>query len=214
MTDPELVNYYKLRAKDYDQLYTREDRQDALREASEILKSIFRGKEVLEIACGTGYWTEQIAKTAKSILATDINDAMLEIAKTRNYGPATVKFENRDLYAPVTTQHGSLFGGYWWSHILLQDLDNFIDHVNKNVVSGGTVVFTDNLYVEGSNLPVTRTDSFGNTYQTRTLSDGTRHEVLKNFFTEESITNLLADKVDDLKFTALQYYWILEYKVK
>jgi SAM-dependent methyltransferase len=212
VTDPQLVQYYKERAKSYDSLYTREDRQDALREASEILKSIFTGKEVLEIACGTGYWTEQIAKTAKSILATDINDTMLDIARTRQYGPAPVTFGIRDMFAPVMKQHESLFGGYWWSHILRQDVGKFLNHVNKNVVSGGTVVFTDNLYVEGSNLPVTRTDAFGNTYQARTLDDGSEHEVLKNFVTEESILNALSGKARDIRFTALKYYWILEYK--
>ena len=49
MTDPKLVEYYKLRAKEYDKLYARPDRQENLREASEILQNIFRDKNVFEI---------------------------------------------------------------------------------------------------------------------------------------------------------------------
>lgn len=212
MTDPDLVLYYKARAKEYDKLYTREDRQDALREASEILKTIFAGKEVFEIACGTGYWTQQMAMTAKSILATDINDEMLAVAKTKSYGPAPVVFENRDQYAPTERKYESLFAGFVWSHILLQDRDKFIDVMNSHVAPGGTVVFIDNRFAEGSNLPITGTDAQGNTYQTRTLDNGTQHKVLKNFPAGEEMQKLFAGKVNDFRFIALEYYWIAVYE--
>lgn len=211
-TDSDLIRYYKHRAPEYDKLYTRADRQDALREASEILKTIFSGKEVFEIACGTGYWTEQIAQTANSVLATDINDAMLAVAKTRTFSPAPVVFENRDMYTPSAKKHESLFGGFIWSHILLQERDAFIDAMNSHVIPGGTIAFIDNLYVEGSNLPVTETDAQGNTYQTRTLENGTQHKVLKNFPTEEELRKLLEGKAGEVRFMALPYYWILEYR--
>lgn len=212
--DADLIRYYKDRAPEYDKLYTRADRQEHLREASDILQNIFRGKEVLEIACGTGYWTEQISRTAKSILATDINEAMLTVAKTKHYAPAPVVFEKRDMYASSEKKHESLFGGFIWSHILVQERDGFIDAMNNHVVPGGTVAFIDNLYVEGSNLPITETDAQGNTYQTRTLDNGTQHKVLKNFPTEEELRKLLDGKAGDVRFTPLPYYWILEYRVR
>lgn len=213
MTDPELVKYYKERAKEYDKLYTRPDRQENLREASEILKNIFSGKSVFEIACGTGYWTEQMSRTAKSILATDINDDMLEVAKTKNYSPAPVVFQNRNFYdTSRAEQHESLFGGFIWSHILLKDLPTFIDTVHQYVEPDGTVVFIDNLYVEGSNLPIAETDADGNTYQIRSLENGQQRKVLKNFPTETFIRTLLKGKATDIRFISLPYYWILEYK--
>lgn len=211
MTDPELVRYYKERAKEYDNLYTRPDRQEHLAEATSILQKIFAGKEVFEIACGTGYWTEQLAKTAKSVLATDINETMLEVARSRTYSPAPVQFAIRDLYELSSEKHESLFAGFFWSHVLLQDRDSFIDTINTKVKPGGKVVFIDNLYVEGSNLPIAETDSAGNTYQLRSLEDGTKHKVLKNFPDEQSLCRILVNKTTDIKFTRLKYYWILEY---
>ena len=154
-----------------------------------------------------------IAKAASSILATDINDTVLEIAKSKHYFPATVNFQIADIFnLDNSTKHESLFGGFIWSHRKLQDLHAFISTANKSVANGGTIAFMDNNYVEGSNLPITETDDSGNTYQTRTLGNGTTHRVLKNFPSERFIRELLGDQVTDLEYISLQYYWILKYK--
>ena len=211
----DIHSYYKDRAKEYERIYSKPERQNDLRLAGQILQDIFAGKRVFEIACGTGYWTEIISKTAHSILATDINDTVIEVVKLKNYSPATVDFEIADVFnLQNMTRQESLFGGFIWSHIRLQDLNTFIAIANSCIENGGTVVFMDNKYVEGSNLPVTETDNFGNTYQTRTLENGTTHKVLKNFPSESFIIELLADKASDLNYINLQYYWILKYKIR
>jgi len=211
----DIHSYYKDRAKEYERIYSKPERQNDLRLAGQILQDIFAGKRVFEIACGTGYWTEIISKTAHSILATDINDTVIEVAKSKNYSPSTVEFEIADIFnLQNMTRQESLFGGFIWSHIKVQDLNTFITIANSCIENGGTVVFMDNKYVEGSNLPVTETDNFGNTYQTRTLENGTTHKVLKNFPSESFIIELLADKASDLNYINLQYYWILKYKIR
>ena len=209
----DLVKYYKDRAKEYEKIYAKPERQEDLKQASALLQELFKDKAVLEITCGTGYWTEQIAKTATSLIATDINDAVIEIAKQKDYGNANVSFEVADIYKlDVTKKHESLFGGFIWSHIPLQELDRFIDTVNNLVTRGGLVVMMDSMYVEGSNLPVSQTDEHGNTYQTRKLDDGTSHLVLKNFPSESFLKDKLKDKATDIKVINLPYYWILTYK--
>jgi ABC-2 type transport system ATP-binding protein len=40
-------------------------------------------KEVIEFGCGTGRFTKEIARNAKHILATDLSDEMLELAKVQ-----------------------------------------------------------------------------------------------------------------------------------
>lgn len=207
----DIVAYYKDRAKEYEKIYNKPERQSELLLAAQILQLIFKNKEVFEIACGTGYWTEKIAETAKSILATDINSTVIEIAKLKNYSGAKVDFSIADIFNLANTyKYESLFGGFIWSHIKRQDLNNFIDVTISVAGSGGTVVFMDNNYVAGSNLPVTDTDDLGNTYQTRVLENGTTHKVLKNFPTKKYIKQLLIGKVTDINFINLKYYWILK----
>lgn len=209
----DLILYYKERANEYEKIYGKPERQNDLLTATQLLQDSFANKTVFEVACGTGYWTEKIAKTARSIIATDINETVLDIAKSKKYSPAVVDFQIADLFALANSvTYENLFGGFIWSHIKLQTLPEFVCLMNNRVHENGTVVFMDNKYVEGSSLPISDTDKLGNTYQTRTLANGTIHNVLKIFPTEVFIRQLLADKASDINFTNLTYYWILAYK--
>ena len=207
------ILYYRDRAREYEKIYFKPERQKDLKQATEILQEIFKNKEIFEIACGTGYWTERIAKTAKTILATDINDTVIEVAKSKNHSPAAVRFQTADIFKlPAGIEYESVFGGFIWSHIKVEDLNNFIDRLHKLIVKGGIAVFIDNNYVEGSNLPITDIDKMENTFQTRQLENGSKHKVLKNFPTEKFVWQLLADKATDINIINLEYYWILTYK--
>ena len=210
----DIVTYYKDRAREYEEIYFRPERQEELKKLEDILKGIFKDKAVIEIACGTGYWTERISLVAKSIFATDINDAVLEVAMSKKYSKNNISFQNQDLFSfNPEERFESLFGGFILSHIKLQELDNFIDRINSLVLPNGTIVLIDNNYVEGISTPVTDKDEFGNTYQTRTLKDGSKHQVLKNFPTSELINEKLKDKAKEISFTGLGYYWILMYNI-
>ena len=208
----DLISYYNDRAKEYEKIYSKPERQTDLQKATTILQLLFSGKTVLEIACGTGYWTEKIADTATSVHATDINESVIAIAKSKHYR-TDVTFELADFYNLASdTKFETAFGGFIWSHILLQDLDQFIDNIKRFVAPDGAVVFMDNNYVQGSNHPVAKTDERGNTYQIRKLENGTSHSVLKNFPTEEFVVNKLSRVASEINFVNLPHYWIVSFK--
>jgi 2-polyprenyl-3-methyl-5-hydroxy-6-metoxy-1,4-benzoquinol methylase len=211
----DLIAYYKARAKEYEKIYLKPERQDELKSATSILQNIFANKTVFEIACGTGFWTEKIAQTATSIFATDINQAVIEVAEQKQYEKSNVTFGLENIFnLSDNTNYECLFGGFIWSHIKLQDLDKFLDAVNNKTSPGSIVVFMDNNFVEDSNHPITNTDQEGNTFQTRNLEDATTHLVLKNFPTESFLRKKLADFVTNLEFINLKYYWVLTYKTR
>ena len=211
-----LVSYYNNRAKEYEKVYLNPDEQEDLLKATEIFQSLFAQKTVLEIACGTGYWTERIAKTATSIFATDINESVIEIARKKQIGSnATFAIADMFDFTPAE-KFEAVFGGFIWSHILFQDLDKFIDTVKGFLKPGGTIVFIDGNAVEGTNhdlKKITKTDEHGNTFQTRKLENGTSHLVLKNFPTKEFLFQKLSSIATDINFINLKYYWIISCKL-
>ena len=75
------------------------------------------------------------------------------------------------------------------------------------------VVMMDNKYVEGSSTRLSRTDSDRNTYQMRRLQDGSLHEVLKNFPTEEEIKASIENLSKNFYFIDMEYYWLVKYHV-
>ncbi|MEZ4771565.1 MAG: class I SAM-dependent methyltransferase [Bacteroidia bacterium] len=205
----DLITYYRKRAKEYEKIYDKPERQADLVEATTFLQDCFAGKSVLEIACGTGYWTERIAATATSVLATDVNATVIDVAKNKTFPRHNVAFEVADLYQfQPAEKYDAVFGGFIWSHILLEDLDEFIRTVNNLVKPGGQVVFMDNRYVSGSSTPITSTDVNGNTFQTRKLENGDTWQVLKNFPSVDFLKNTLRSQSIRVAVKTLEYYWI------
>lgn len=205
----DLTEYYAQRAAEYEAIYAKPERQPDLEAATALLQEIFKGLHVLEIACGTGFWTEKIAQTACTVLATDINESVLEIARNKKYPNSNAYFEAADMYRFQPEKPAeALFGGFIWSHVPKQQLPDFIGKANSLISAGGTVVMMDNRYVEGSSTPVFSRDEFGNTYQKRRLQNEEAFLILKNFPTKSEIENVLTDSAKSIQVIEFQYFWI------
>src|SRR5438067_7957309 len=87
-TTPHLERYYSKRAAEYEQIYEKPERQHELEWLRRRIPALLRDTTVLEVACGTGYWTQFIARTARKVYACDISDAVLGIAREKRIPPA------------------------------------------------------------------------------------------------------------------------------
>ncbi|MGB5894134.1 MAG: methyltransferase domain-containing protein [Ignavibacteriaceae bacterium] len=209
------IQYYFERAKDYEQIYEKPERQEDLNKLRIILKDLLSTKSVFEIACGTGYWTQIISETSKSIFATDINESVIEIARSKKYH-SPITFGKADIVnlSNINEKFDSGFGGFIWSHIPKQELDDFLSRFISKISPGGLVVFVDNQYVEGSNTPIDSKDDYGNTYQIRELSNGSNYKLMKNFPADKEILNIIDQIGTDIEIERLKYFWVLKFKVK
>ena len=206
-----LAAYYALRAAEYERIYAKPERQAELAVVKARMRKMFTGRRVLELACGTGYWTEVIAPAAAQVTAVDINEEVLRIARTKSYPEARVSFLQGDCYAPPATgrTHDALFAGFWWSHVPLSRMEGFLRNATKSVAPGAFIAFLDNSYVEGASTAISRRDEEGNSYQTRTLENGSRHEVLKNFPAEGELIQRASKHGWGANVELFQHYWLL-----
>jgi len=205
-----LAAYYAQRAKEYERIYARPERQADLAALRARIGKIFAKKAVLELACGTGYWTEVIAERARHVTALDVNDEVLEIARSKeNAGKVTFLRGSAYEIPAQGSAPDALFAGFWWSHVPLERLDGFLQDVSSKVKPGALIAFLDNRYVEGSSTPVSRTDAAGNTYQQRRLDDGSVHEVLKNFPSEGELIRRASRHGWGAHVDLLEHYWLL-----
>lgn len=202
--------YYRARANEYDAVYDKPDRQADLVELRAGIPELMTGRHVLEVAAGTGYWTDVYADLASSVVATDVNVATLDVARRRRAWPDSVRFVEADAF-DLRQVDGCFDGamvGFFWSHVRLEHLRNFLAGLADRLEPGATAVFIDNRYVGASNSAIMRTDAEGNTYQRRALADGTSWEVLKNFPTPEEIRSALAPLATTVTLDEVQHYWI------
>jgi SAM-dependent methyltransferase len=202
--------YYRARANEYDAVYDKPDRQFDLLKLRAGIPELMAGRQVLEVAAGTGYWTDVYADLAASVAATDVNSATLDVARRRRRWPDTVRFIEVDAFdlGRVEGHFDAAMVGFFWSHIRLEDLGGFLAGLADRLEPGAPAVFIDNRYVEASNSSIVRTDAAGNTYQRRELTDGTSWEVLKNFPTIDEIRSSLAPLSTTMTIDEVQHYWI------
>ena len=130
--------------------------------------------------------------------------------------PACVQLATVDAYTFAELERQTFdaaFTGCWWSHVPLARLPAWLALLHTRLEPGARVVMLDNSYVQTSNHPITHSDADGNTYQTRTLDDGSMHEVLKNFPTREQAFARLGPRAQDLQWTEYGHYWVLSYRL-
>lgn len=188
--------YYGLRAGEYDRdLY--EDPGTTIR-LEQLLATLAPTGRVLELACGTGVWTELLATRVQSLTAIDGSPEMLAAARKR-LGDTTVTLCEVDLFdwQPAEQyKYDAVFFAFWLSHVPPSRFDSFWGTLREAVVPGGRVLFVDTgpeeagfeRFVPGAGIPMVE----------RRLGDGTSHRVVKVLYEPTD----LAARLESIGWTA------------
>jgi len=213
--DP-VARYYASSTQAADAALSRAERAHDLAQVRERIAALVRGQTVLELACGTGYWTEVVAASAERVLATDILDEMIERAQRRRLPEGKVAFrrvDGLDLPDDLGT-FSCVFIGFWWSHLKRDEQDDLLGQLRARLGPNVTLILLDDVYVEGSSTTVARTDAQGNTYEIVTAPDGERFELPKNYPADSALRKRLGGDVREIRIERLTYYWLLTCRLK
>lgn len=191
----QLIDYYSARAGIYDEIYRREDiqRQKEIEALKETIYRSFAGKHLLEVACGTGYWTAEAAKVSKTVSAIDGSEAMLEKARERLGKNDRVKFKLADAYClkDVSGEFDAGMAFCWFSHVPRRKHREFLGQLHSRLKPGSTVLFVDNSYVKGLGGGLLPKDANGDSWKLRTLGSS-EVPILKNYFSVEELLKIFS----------------------
>jgi SAM-dependent methyltransferase len=205
-----LAEYYRRRAADYDAFYADPVRQADLTTLREWLAAQTRGRHVLEVAAGTGYWTAVAAATAATVTATDINAEMLEIARGKMLG-AHVRLLRADLWdlPDLSARFDLGMAHLWWSHLRKHERAGFLTCLAARLEPGATLLMIDERLVTNVGMPIRRTDEAGNSYQRRFLAGQGQYEIVKNYPDAAELENSLGATCDRIRVLELTHFWAL-----
>lgn len=186
MTDEVLadqVDYYRRRAGEYD-VTAYGDVAAARARIAGLVAELRPTGSVLEIACGTGLWTEALAGLADTVTAIDAAPEVVEIARDR-VRSANVSFEVADVFSwDPATRFDVIFFSAWLSHVPRSRFEQFWQLLEGLLTEDGRVLFIDEhldecekeAYVAGWDEVVERR-----------LGDGSTFRVIKNFVDPEGL---------------------------
>lgn len=188
----EQLAYYRARASEYDQWFLRQGRYDRgpehraewLREVAIIeaaLLPVVNQKEVLELACGTGLWTQHLAQASARTVALDASPEVIALNRERVRSP-NVEHRVADIFAwqPDAT-FDVVFFSFWLSHVPPQRFDTFWATVRRALKPNGCAFFVDSLPEQSStardHAPIDRSGVVR-----RKLNDGREFRIVKLFY--------------------------------
>lgn len=211
MTKDNQTEYYNRRASEYEQIYYRDNppRRKEIDDEALRLKAIVRGKSLLDIACGTGYWTQIMSQTAREIIASDLSEEMIKMARLKEYN-CPVSFLQADLNAlPFDDQKFDLISlGFWFSHHPRQKYGQLFDSLIPKLDENGQIWMIDNNPpAEGPKMESCGVDEFGNNYKRRYLDNGEEFVIVKNYFERDELLDIFSKSFEINSIVYQKYYW-------
>jgi demethylmenaquinone methyltransferase/2-methoxy-6-polyprenyl-1,4-benzoquinol methylase len=188
-----MAAYYRARAAEYDEWFYRKgryDRGDAtnrrwFQEAAIVFQALDNLEpkgDVLELAPGTGIWTERLLRHASSITALDASEEMIAINKEKTHSDR-IEYEIADLFTwQPDRRYDVVCFSFWISHVPRERLDAFLRTVASALKPGGKVFFVDGRREQTSTAVDHVLPEAMEQVMTRRLNDGREFQIVKNFY--------------------------------
>jgi SAM-dependent methyltransferase len=194
----EQIAYYRARAGEYDEWFMRQGRYDhgeehrrqwlgEVQEVRDALSGFAPRGRVLELAGGTGWWTQELARHANTLSVVDssaevvaINRARMEAANARGI---PIAYEQGNLFSWRPDERWDVvFFSFWLSHVPPERFAAFWATVASCLAPGARVWFIDSLYSQTGTAGDQPLPSGQASTTLRHLNDGRTYQIVKVFY--------------------------------
>jgi demethylmenaquinone methyltransferase/2-methoxy-6-polyprenyl-1,4-benzoquinol methylase len=199
----EQIAYYDARANEYDEWFYRIGRYDRGSELNQrwfdeaavvrrALNQVGKVNHILELACGTGIWTQELLNIGEKITALDASTKVIEINQ-RKLNSSRVEYHQQDLFSwKPDAEYDLVFFAFWLSHVPPELLSSFLMKVWQSVRSGGQVFLIDSRFEPTSSAKNHTLSNDTDICHTRKLNDGQEFQVVKIFYQPDRLTQQLS----------------------
>lgn len=200
----EQIAYYRARASEYDEWFYRQGRYDHgaelnqqwADEAEQVRQALYTlgpVESALELACGTGIWTQELVRISQQVTALDASPEVIAINQAKLNHDPRVTYVQADLFAwEPDTQYDVVFFGFWLSHVPPEKLDAFLVNVARAVRRGGHVFLVDSRRTQSGTAHDHASYEHENIRHTRKLNDGREFTIIKIFYSPDALGQKLA----------------------
>ncbi len=150
---------------------------------------------MLEIAAGTGLWTQRLAPAVQRLTALDAAPETLALNRERLGALAErVSYATADIFSwSPAERFDAIFFGFWLSHVPPERFEGFWARVGDWLTPGGRVFLVDSSYEQTSTARDHQLEGAEATTVERKLNDGQRFRIVKVFYTPETLGGKLAE---------------------
>lgn len=188
--------YYRARAPEYDAWFLRQGHYDRgevhkaewmaeVGRLEQALSDFAPTGDILELACGTGWWTERLSAYGSSLTAVDASSEVIALNKKR-LPSKRIDYVRADLFTwqPERT-FDTVFFGFWLSHVPPERFEGFWDLVRQSPKPGGRVF--DSSYTPDATAKDHALKGSEAVSVTRRLDDGRGFEIVKVLHKPETL---------------------------
>ncbi len=150
---------------------------------------------VLELAGGTGWWTQRLVETAERLTVIDSSPEALALNRELVGRRRDVRYEVADLFSwRPDSRYDVVFFSFWLSHVPRARFSDFWAFVRTCLKPSGRVFLIDNRNdpVRSSSTKDPYVVEYGTDLQLRTLSDGSKYRVVKVMYEPDELESSIA----------------------
>jgi SAM-dependent methyltransferase len=183
-------------------------------EIIEHLRRAMRGRKVLELGCGYGYWTWHLAQVAESVVATDISENLLAGARGIVDG-ANVSFRMLDGsdISKAKGEFDAVVSVNMINHFPRAVASSAVAHVNERLGGGGRVFLAGEHYC-GWRRRMYRKQGSEDFVSARDDARSGRVEIVDDPYEPHEIRWMVGPDVQDVFVGDSLGYWWVRYTVK